>query len=452
MVSMLGFSCESELENVFPDERLSEAEHIDAIKNLLTTSEYGWKFLLTPDDISLGAYNMVVKFNADGTCEMAADYLERTAVYSNEKLDATKPQSNIHFEVKKESQLQLSFETYSFIHYLYDAGILDVFQFGIKSYNENEVILFDGNTEIALSRASVEDWDMTDYLLSELYFKQFTDNTSLFNYLHKGDDPKIQIAMTMATRTMAFYYYDESDQLRNQTLGFYYTKDGINLIKPLVVPGMQPIQVIKFGTVEDGEGTSNVLNVFLDDDHESSFYSSVRTMVPVDDGIEHFLRIEGVSLQKGGKFWSCRPKFEKGFRYGDDYTFFGLEDNAYFTDFSIYLGYYNARLNDTYNMFSFTFNYNGTEEYYDVYFLYETSGTDQIVFRLDEEKGNGGYSNRIDPYMREMIEGMINKMIQPEGYTLVSYPYANSIDGSYSFYMVDNKDYGYMYMRTGDLY
>ena len=58
----------------------------------------------------------------------------------------------------------------------------------------------------------------------------------------------------------------------------------------------------------------------------------------------------------------------------------GLENNDYFSDFSIYLGYYNPKVNATYNMFSFVFGGGPETTFYDVYFTYETSGTDQIVF------------------------------------------------------------------------
>ncbi len=443
--------CDDSSYNPFPDDRLTAEEHEQKITELLTGSEYGWEFVLKPDGDDIGGFNTVVKFNSDGTCEMVGDYYEYNYVYGTKPFDASKKQSDIRYNVKHVSNFELSFETYCFIHKLYELNYSSTFQYQIESYSEEEIVLRDGQSKMVMRPATSASWDINRFLLSELKFKQYADNTILFNYLHKGEAPKLQLSLGFFRRSIGFYYYNEKGQLQSQQIGYYYTEDGMKLTQPLAVPGMEAFSSITFDELTEGEGISKVLNVTLDNGSKSSFYSSVRTMVPVDDGVEHFLRVNGISLNDGGRFWSSRPAFEGGFRYGNLSTYFGAESSPYFSDFSIYLGYFNPKLNNTYNFFSFVYQGGDRDPFYDVYFTYETTGSDQIVFKLDTEKGNGGYSSYITDDVRQEIEGMVNKMIQPEGFTLVSNPYANAIDGSLSLYIVDNKDDGFMYMRTGTL-
>ncbi|MFV0589804.1 MAG: DUF4302 domain-containing protein [Draconibacterium sp.] len=445
-------SCNDDSFSPFPDDRLTAEEHEQNIADLLVSAENGWKLVLKPNLDATGGYNMVVKFSTNGTCEMAGDYYEYNAAYGTVAYDASKKQTGVKYAVKHVSNFELSFETYCFIHKLYELGYNNTFQYRIESYTDDEIVIADGDSKMVMTRATANDWNMKPYMVSELKFKEYLNNTVLFNYLHGGNDPQIQLAISFSKRSIGFYYFEENGELVSQEIGYYFSTDGMVLKRPLEIPGMEPINSITFGDLTDGEGITKVLNVTLNGGHPSSFYSSVRSMVPVDDGIDHFLKVNGISVASGGRFWSSRKSFEGGFQYGDSLTYFGLEDQPYFSEFSIYLGYYNAKLNNTYNFFSFVYYAQGYEAFYDVYFTYETSGSDQIVFSLDTQKGYGGYSTFIPEEIKVEIEPMINKLIQPEGYTLVSTPEVNAIDGSLSMYLVDNKLPGFMYMRTGTLH
>ncbi|NOR75473.1 MAG: DUF4302 domain-containing protein [Draconibacterium sp.] len=444
-------SCEDELDNPFPDERLNPEEQVTKLEELLIDSEFGWKSILKPEDESVGGYNFVVKFKADGTSEMASDYYEHDNGYETLPFDGLKLQSNVHYTVKKVATFELAFETYCFIHKLYDKNISSTFQYVIESYNENEIVLADGESKMVMTKATENDWDMKKYFQTELIYKQFVDYTILFSFLHKGNDPKIQISNSFNRRSISFYYFDENDELQNRDIGYYYTENGMVLRETLHVPGMDTIREIEFVDIVDNENSSKILNVIIGNS-ESQFYSGTSSYVPNDDGIEHFLKIEGISLADGGRFWSSRTMFEGGFRYGSESTYFGLEDDEYFSEFDIFLGYYNARVKTTYNFFSFAFGTGGIINFYDVYFTFETSGSDQIVFKLDEEIGESGYSSHINPIIKEKIEPMLNKLFQAEGFSLFSNPHVNPIDNSISMYLVDNKDDGFMYMQTGVLY
>lgn len=443
--------CSSDDSSPFPDNRKEADEIINEIRQTLTTPQYGWKTTLIPDGEGIGGYNMAIKFSEDGTCEMVADYFEHDYLYGTNPFDAGQKQTSIRYGVSKVNDFELAFESYCFIHKLYELGLSSKFQYRVAQWSDNEVVLFDGQSRITMVPASADDWDVSAYMDMELRLKQYVDNSILFNYLHKDDAPRVQISTAFSNRSIGFFFYNEKGEVESVQSGYFFTTKGIVFRDTLHINGLPPVTHFDFGVLEDGLHSSKILNISINGQQASQFYSSVHTMIPVDDGIEHFEKVAGISIAEGGRFWSSRPRFEGGFRYGGNSTYFGIEEEPWFAAFSIYLDYYNAKLKDTYSMFSFVFFFEGKETFYDVYFHYETTGTDQIVFTLDEEKGNGGYSSYISAELREVLEPMINKMIQPEGFTLVSNPYVNPVDYSLSMYLVDNKDNGFMSMRTGTL-
>ncbi len=437
-------SCEEDA-GIFPEDR-NEAAEVQKITDHLLDSEYGWKFVFLPEGEQSGGYNMTVKFNANGYCDMIADYSNTYDDYS-----ATIQQPNVAYKIRKVTSFELSFQSYSFIHKMYDYGYANGFDFRISLTDGDSVLLADGSSRFYMTRATEADWDMLPYNLTEQEFLEFKNSSTLFSYLQADEHPVVQLAWNSDARTVDFYYYDANGSLQSQTSGYYYTKTGIVLKQPVSLYNYDTIHYVHFVNVEP-DGNYKKLNVKLDGDLDAVFYTSVQTMVPVDDGLEHFHIIEGSSAYDG-LFWSSRPKFERGFHYGDSTTYFGIENNPYFVDFNIYLNYYNAAIPAEYDNFSFVFSnpYTGNDDFHNVYFTYTTKGTDHIYFSLDSVKGDTGFSGSFNPVIKDLVTPMVEKLIQPEGFTIVSLPGTNAIDGSYSMYMVDNKDNGFMYMRTGEL-
>ncbi len=444
-------ACTEEDDSPFPADRKTADEEITVIEDKLMAPEYGWKTVLLSDLESVGGFNLTIKFNANGTCDMLSDFMESDETYASNAYNAEGIQSNISYDVQKATAFELSFETYCVLHELYDYGYISNYTYQFQSYDSDTLWLKNGEQAFCMVPASAEDWNMDAYNANEETFIEFYNYTILFCYLHQDDTPQIQIGLSMGSRSMDMYFFDADSNVVEVPNGFYYTQDGIGLKTPVEIEGYGTLEFITFGELEESSNSTLTLNVTLDNGDASQFYSNVTTMIPVDDGIEHFRSIEGVSLADGGSFWSSRPAFELGFRYPDTTTYFNLDTVASFSDFSIYLGYYNSVLDATYNMFSFVFGGGNSQVYYDVYFTYETAGTDQVYFSLDSEKGNGGYSKYINDAVRAMIEPMVNKMIQDEGFTMVSSSYVNPIDGSLILFVVDNKTEGFLYMRTGDL-
>jgi hypothetical protein len=58
--------------------------YVTACEAVITKPEHGWKVLFEPNKESLGGFNVVMKFNEDGTVRMICDFLdeESTSSYS----------------------------------------------------------------------------------------------------------------------------------------------------------------------------------------------------------------------------------------------------------------------------------------------------------------------------------------------------------------------------------
>lgn len=444
-LALVFVSCDDEETRLFPEDR-NEAGEIQKINDKLVAEAYGWKFVYLPEGQQSGGYNMTVKFNADGFCEMIADY---SNTYDNYSAAVTR--KNIAYKVRKVTSFELSFQSYSFIHKMYDYGYGNGFDFRISLTEGDSVLLADGTSTFYMTPATAEDWDMLPYNLTEQKFQEFRNSSTLFNYLKGEEGPQVQLAWNADARTVGFYYFNASGALASQRVGYYYTHTGIKFKEEVTVYGYESISELKFINVEE-DGNYKKLNVIMNGNRDGKLFTSVRTMVPVDDGLEHFHIIEGSSAYSG-RFWSSRPQFERGFHYGDSTTYFGIENSPYFVDFNIYLNYYNSAIPAEYDNFSFVFSnpFTGNDDFHNVYFTYETKGTDQIYFSLDSVKGDNGFSGSFNPVIKDLVTPMVDKLIQPEGFTIVSLPGMNAIDGHYSMYMVDNKDNGYIYMRTGEL-
>ncbi len=450
-------ACREEENNPFPGERLGPEEQVGAIRNYLVEAEHGWKFVLKPDVYGIGGFNVFVKFNDNGNCDMIADLRYQEGIDEDKKpiiYDATKMQKNINFSVKKVTNFELAFQSYCFVHKLIDLGILKTFQFSIGEYSKDSIYLYDGESEMLMTKMKAEDWtseSINEYLASINTLETYALSSVLFNYVDQGEENKrTQIVLDRTRRSVVFHYQEEGNVL-NFEEGFSYSKEGIVFDKVVEIPGLEPFQYAEYDTIFTNEANGSKTLLFdLDDDNKGRMYSSVRSMIPVDDGVEHFFKVKNSSQAKGGRFWACRKEFEKGFRYKDGFTFWGAEDNPYFIEMDIYLYYHNPEIPDTYNTFTFVYDFPSQQEDFNVYFLYEKKGSDQIVFRLEEEKGYGGYSTYITPIIKEQISGMIEKLMQPEGFTLVSTPFEN-LDGSLNFYLVDNKEEGFMTFQTGNI-
>ena len=91
-----------------PTERLNAQQK--ELKDLLLSSEFGWKAVYFTDDSQLGGYTHLFKFAADGTVQMASDFDEDTSI------------SKSQYEIQLGSTVSLVFTTKSRIHLLSDSN------------------------------------------------------------------------------------------------------------------------------------------------------------------------------------------------------------------------------------------------------------------------------------------------------------------------------------------
>lgn len=140
------------------NERLDEQK--SELKDLLTSSEQGWKMLYFTNDQEFGGFTFLMKFKEDNTVEMTSDVNDDTAVLSGK------------YTIELGSTVKLNFTTYNHIHKVTDAyepsglrgkgyeGSAEFLYYG----NENGEINFRsvkgvGEERITFQKATEEDWN-----------------------------------------------------------------------------------------------------------------------------------------------------------------------------------------------------------------------------------------------------------------------------------------------------
>ncbi|KVV14172.1 DUF4302 domain-containing protein [Flavobacterium sp. TMP13] len=219
-----------------PTERLNAQQK--ELKDLLLSSEFGWKAVYFTDDSQLGGYTHLFKFAADGTVQMASDFDEDTSVLKSQ------------YEIQLGSTVSLVFTTKSRIHLLSDSnsyptaalrskGYLGDFQF-LYYGQETNTILFKTNREnkeLRFVKATADDWtnlskniDMIDNVVG-------SDSRPLFRLLETNDGKTVHqfdFAFDKNTR------YAEANSIEEgypvtYDMGIGYTADGIIVSPPVVV-------------------------------------------------------------------------------------------------------------------------------------------------------------------------------------------------------------------------
>lgn len=194
-VAILWGACSSpEVESKFdstPTERLNARKK--ELKDLLLSSENGWKLVYYTDSSQLGGWTHLFKFLPDGKVDMASDY------------DADTDKHRSQYEIQLGSAVSLVFTTANRIHLLSESdnyptsalegkGYLGDFQFFYYG-QENGEIIFRTNREfheIRFVKATAKDWD--DLVENTPIIESITgDMTSpLYRLLEINDGTKTQ--------------------------------------------------------------------------------------------------------------------------------------------------------------------------------------------------------------------------------------------------------------------
>lgn len=228
-MATLGFaftSCEKTEDRVFTEsaaERTTKQQ--EELRNLLKSSELGWKLVYYTDINRFGGYTYLFKFKDDRAVEMLSDFSE-----SGLTLEPGE------WEVQLRGTASLVFTTRNKIHELSDplyspygggTGYYGEYQFGYYGHTESEIFMRSPkrNVDVVLVKATQEDWDsLGEHLKMEVgltnpalpYFKNldiegvgrydlgYASSIRLFNSLGDDIDGKSNLPINLTSTGIAF--------------------------------------------------------------------------------------------------------------------------------------------------------------------------------------------------------------------------------------------------------
>lgn len=275
-----------------PTERLNAQKK--ELRDLLLSSEQGWKAVYFTDNTQLGGFTHLFKFTADGKVAMASDFDADTNAYNSE------------YEIVLGSTVSLLFNTNNRIHLLSDSnnyptpdlkgeGYKGDFQF-LYYGQENGEIIFKTNRsfqELRFVKATAQDW--TDLPKNIDMIPNVVGGTSrpLFRLLETNDGKTIQkfdFDFSGATR-FATSSSIEVGSTASLNMGVAYTPTGIT-INPAVEVGGQKLTNFIFNSTDasfTATGTNGVSAVIKYSNTPLVLTDDYKTLVAGAPGIYGYL-------------------------------------------------------------------------------------------------------------------------------------------------------------------
>lgn len=217
-------------------------EYISEHKELLTSSEQGWRFDYSPDTSQYGVYTFLMKFHENGRVSMQTDknffYLYAT---EEEKAKEYAPQES-DYTIQHSEAPVLTFATYNLITKLADP------QLNVPGYGwggENDFIIMghseEGDTIYLKSLKAQKkcflvkntmDWEEYFNGVNEV-IETFEAGNSYFRDIEvEGCKPAVMTDFNMTTRMGVVYQY-VGDKIQTSVCRFRFTPDEIRLESPL---------------------------------------------------------------------------------------------------------------------------------------------------------------------------------------------------------------------------
>lgn len=239
----LAASCDEE-DYRNPSEIVSD--YISEHRELLTSSDYGWRFDYSPDTSQYGVYTFLMKFKENGRVEMLTDknffYLYATEEEKNREY--TSQESD--YTIQHSEAPVLTFATYNLITKLADPE-LNVPGYGWNG--ENDFVIMghsaEGDTIYLKALKSQKKCFMVKNTVGwEEYFdgvnnmiEAFEADNSFFRDIEvEGCEPAVMTEFNMTTR-MGVVYQHVDGKVQTDVCRFRFTPDEIRLESPLFIGG-----------------------------------------------------------------------------------------------------------------------------------------------------------------------------------------------------------------------
>lgn len=240
-------SCNSDDNSTFEkssSERLKgqEAE----LREVLESSEHGWKLVYFTDDKVLGGYTHLIKFDDQKNVTMVSDFSDETLVAKTSE-----------YEIQLRATTSLVFVTNNHIHALSDPwdspvetgkGYKGEFQFGYYGTDGDEITFrtVKSRQEIKFIKATAEDW--TNITKHDVVMEDIFDSSkALFRSLEVDNAGSVEKFDMFYNPSMRFFDMSDSGNpyFENDGFGVAFTADGI-IINPAIEVGGETISNFKF--------------------------------------------------------------------------------------------------------------------------------------------------------------------------------------------------------------
>lgn len=236
------------------------SEYISEHKELLTSSELGWRFDYSPDDTQYGVYTFLMKFHENGRVTMQTDKDFYYLFATEEELAKDYEPRESDYTIQQSEAPVLTFATYNLITKLADPE-LNVPGYGWNG--ENDFIIMghsaDGDTIYLKSLKAQKkcymvkntvDWD-TYFDGVNKVIETFGAGNSYFRDIEvEGYDAAVMTDFNMATRMGVVYQY-VNGKIQTDVCRFRFTPEEICLESPLYIGGEKEITHFKHSTTTE---------------------------------------------------------------------------------------------------------------------------------------------------------------------------------------------------------
>lgn len=287
-----------------PDERLNEV--LSAYKSQLVGAEHGWKATLYPEGGS--GYNFLFDFKENDRVVTLSDI---SAAAATTPLEST-------YRLKAAQKPSLLFDTYTYLHVLADPdatksggewgqGRSSDYEFSFDQVSPDSIVLT-GNyhdSRLVLVRATAD--EAANYISSineNIQAFEGINNFSLYFKQLRVGGQSFDIKVNTILRTITITY-DEGNEVKTFTTGYYYTPEGIALLQPF----------------QTGELTIKTLT---DLDYNASDSRIDLTVNGIEGSIQEASRPANIDAQAARRFYNNPPTGAYWFTAG--FTVEGVED------------------------------------------------------------------------------------------------------------------------------
>ncbi len=245
-VLFLGVACQDNSEEyLFEDNPNVRVEKLKVkYREALSAPENGWIGFYSPND-KVGGFVFLMKFDKDGNVTLKTDFSQ------------TGQEHTTTYRIDKKQKIELVFESYTFLHQIYETNKNDVdgeYIFNILDVKEDSIELESatdfgyngaGVTKLILKKATAEHWDLSavyknlenitiagdrdlmkfeDYSLKRIYVKD-TQVSKVFKFIKGNEGTEINRYAEITT-------LDSEGNESTEQVPVFITHDGFSFVKP----------------------------------------------------------------------------------------------------------------------------------------------------------------------------------------------------------------------------